>query len=128
MRCRRQVRESWEKAKAAQPLENLGEHLFQGLATLAPHVIHIFKRPKKIQAMQFVNAVELIVTFNEDPEHFFEELKDLTIRHIKVGVKPVPIPCHRPHPNSAMELPHNVTLPQLTSLPPRCTVWVGGEA
>ena len=82
------VRGSWEKAKASRPLEELGEHLFQGLAKLAPHVIHIFKRPKKIQAMQFVNAVELLVTFNENPEHFFEELKELTIRHIKYGVKP----------------------------------------
>mmetsp|Transcript_48663 Transcript_48663/g.99363 ORF Transcript_48663/g.99363 Transcript_48663/m.99363 type:complete len:1196 (+) Transcript_48663:44-3631(+) len=82
------VRTSWEKAKEQRPLEELGEYLFQGLATLAPHVIHIFKRPKKIQAMQFVNAVELLVTFNEDPGHFFEELKGLTIRHIKYGVKP----------------------------------------
>mmetsp|Transcript_32343 Transcript_32343/g.82414 ORF Transcript_32343/g.82414 Transcript_32343/m.82414 type:complete len:1373 (-) Transcript_32343:196-4314(-) len=81
------IRTSWEDAKASKPAEELGEIFFKELARIAPHVTHLFKRPKRIQALQFINVVEMLLCFNEDPEQFFIDLKPLTIRHIKYGVK-----------------------------------------
>jgi len=45
------------------------------------------QRPKKMQAYLFMQAIDLIVQFGEEPEHFFHQLKPLVIRHIKYGVK-----------------------------------------
>uniref|UniRef100_A0A7S1DKS7 Globin domain-containing protein n=2 Tax=Hemiselmis andersenii TaxID=464988 RepID=A0A7S1DKS7_HEMAN len=81
------IRQSWEDAKSSKPAEELGEIFFKELARIAPHVTHLFKRPKRIQALQFTNVIEMLVSFNEDPQQFFLELKPLTIRHIKYGVK-----------------------------------------
>jgi hemoglobin-like flavoprotein len=81
------IRQSWEDAKLSKPAEELGEIFFKELARIAPHVTHLFKRPKRIQALQFTNVIEMLVSFNEDPGQFFADLKPLTIRHIKYGVK-----------------------------------------
>lgn len=62
------IRESWDEAKASMPAEELGEVFFKELARIAPHVTHLFKRPKRIQALQFINVIEMLVTFNEEPE------------------------------------------------------------
>lgn len=40
-----------------------------------------------MQAYLFMQAIDLIVQFGEDPGHFFLQLKPLVIRHIKYGVK-----------------------------------------
>jgi hypothetical protein len=45
------------------------------------------QRPKKMQAYLFMQAIDLIVQFGEEPELFFHQLKPLVIRHIKYGVK-----------------------------------------
>eukprot|EP00282_Hemiselmis_andersenii_P023993 CAMPEP_0172001742 /NCGR_PEP_ID=MMETSP1041-20130122/3034_1 /TAXON_ID=464988 /ORGANISM="Hemiselmis andersenii, Strain CCMP439" /LENGTH=1380 /DNA_ID=CAMNT_0012655407 /DNA_START=13 /DNA_END=4155 /DNA_ORIENTATION=+ len=81
------IRAGWEEAKESRPSEELGDIFFKELARIAPHVTHLFKRPKRIQALQFINVVEMLLCFNEDPEQFFVDLKPLTIRHIKYGVK-----------------------------------------
>lgn len=46
------LRDSWERAKAENTSDVLGDTFFKELCLLAPHVIHLFKRPKKIQAFQ----------------------------------------------------------------------------
>lgn len=66
------IRSSWEEAKASIPAEDLGEIFFKELARIAPHVTHLFKRPKRIQALQFINVIEMLVSFNESPEKFFQ--------------------------------------------------------
>jgi hypothetical protein len=60
---------------------------FKELARIAPHVTHLFRRPKRIQALQFINVINMLVSFNHDPETFFDDLRPLTIRHIKYGCK-----------------------------------------
>lgn len=65
----------------------MGEKLFLELGREAPHVVHLFQRPKKLQAYMWMQAVELLVVFTETPQDFFDALKDLTIRHVKYGVK-----------------------------------------
>mmetsp|Transcript_34262 Transcript_34262/g.84266 ORF Transcript_34262/g.84266 Transcript_34262/m.84266 type:complete len:959 (+) Transcript_34262:1476-4352(+) len=81
------IRDRWEECKETKPAEEFGELIFQELGRLAPHVIGLFKKPKSIQALQFVSAIDIIVGFNEDPVNFFEELRPLAIRHIRYGVK-----------------------------------------
>ena len=55
------LRSSWEDSKGKCTGEQLGELFFTNLCNVAPHVIHLFKRPKKIQAFQFLHAVEMLV-------------------------------------------------------------------
>jgi hypothetical protein len=38
-------------------------------------------------ALQIINVVEMLVSFHDDPEQFFADLRPLTNRHIKYGVK-----------------------------------------
>ena len=57
------------------------------VACFAAHVVHLFRRPEKIQAQQFVQAVDHLISFAIDPEHFFTTFKSLVIRHVKYGVK-----------------------------------------
>lgn len=81
------VERTWERAQERCSAEDLGDLFFNSLQKYAPHVCRIFKRPKKIQAFQFVTAVGWLVTFAKEPAAFFEELKPLTVRHVKYGVK-----------------------------------------
>ena len=81
------IRSTWELCKTLSSPQDLGQLWFKELARIAPHVLHLFKRPKKIQAAQFMAVVDMLVTFVENPALFFEGFKALTIRHIKYGVK-----------------------------------------
>lgn len=51
----------------------------QELGRIAPYVMFLFKRPKLIQASQFMAVVETLVTFAQDPELFFRGFKALTV-------------------------------------------------
>uniref|UniRef100_A0A7S1E185 Globin domain-containing protein n=1 Tax=Hemiselmis andersenii TaxID=464988 RepID=A0A7S1E185_HEMAN len=81
------IRSTWELCKTLKKPEELGELWFKELARIAPHVTVLFRRPKKIQASQFMSIVDMLVSFIETPTIFFEGFKTLTIRHIKYGVK-----------------------------------------
>mmetsp|Transcript_34261 Transcript_34261/g.84253 ORF Transcript_34261/g.84253 Transcript_34261/m.84253 type:complete len:954 (+) Transcript_34261:1476-4337(+) len=81
------ILDRWEECKSTKPVEELGELIFLELGRLAPHIVHLFKKPKGIQALQFVSAIDIIVGFNQDPVNFFEILRPLAIRHIRYGVK-----------------------------------------
>jgi hemoglobin-like flavoprotein len=81
------VRRTWEVIKTRHDSMQIGETFYQELRREAPFVLQLFHRPKKLQAYMWMQAVELLVTFSERPSEFFEELKHLTIRHIKYGVK-----------------------------------------
>jgi len=80
-------RECWDLIKEAKSSEEVGDAFFTELGRQAPHVVHLFQRPKKLQAYMWMQAVELLVVFTEVPEKFFEALQSLTIRHVKYGVK-----------------------------------------
>jgi hemoglobin-like flavoprotein len=81
------VRECWEIIKSVKTGDEIGETLYTELGREAPFVLHLFQRPKSLQAYMWVQALELLVVFCELPERFFEELRALTIRHVKYGVK-----------------------------------------
>ncbi len=57
----RRVRASWHKCKATMKSLDLGESIFRELAAVAPYLVRLFKRPKRIQAAQFVAAVDVLV-------------------------------------------------------------------
>jgi len=82
------VRSHWEECKTVRYSDEIGELIFQEIGRLAPHVVHLFKKPKKIQSQQFVAAIDIIVSFNEDPAAFYDLLRPLAIRHIRYGVRP----------------------------------------
>eukprot|EP00281_Chroomonas_sp_CCMP1168_P027333 CAMPEP_0206252638 /NCGR_PEP_ID=MMETSP0047_2-20121206/22715_1 /ASSEMBLY_ACC=CAM_ASM_000192 /TAXON_ID=195065 /ORGANISM="Chroomonas mesostigmatica_cf, Strain CCMP1168" /LENGTH=191 /DNA_ID=CAMNT_0053678773 /DNA_START=34 /DNA_END=606 /DNA_ORIENTATION=+ len=82
------VRHSWESVQVARTSLELGDLFYNYLAEDSPQLIHLFQRPRKMQAYVFMQSVEMVIRFGEDPEDFFQELKPLVIRHIKYGVKP----------------------------------------
>ncbi len=57
----------------------------QELARIAPHVMYLFKRPKGIQATQFMAVVESLVTFAHNPNVFFEGFKALIVSPLCVS-------------------------------------------
>jgi len=79
--------ESWADIESRHTTEEIGEVLFSELTREAPHVVHLFKRPKKLQSFMFTQAMAAIVKFASTPNEFFDELRSFTIRHIKYGVK-----------------------------------------
>jgi len=81
------VRESWEKCKDSATPDQLGDSIYAELYRLSPRAASLFKRPKSIQALQFVSAIDLMITFNENPGIFFEQLRPLIMRHIRYGVR-----------------------------------------
>mmetsp|Transcript_52382 Transcript_52382/g.122906 ORF Transcript_52382/g.122906 Transcript_52382/m.122906 type:complete len:731 (-) Transcript_52382:98-2290(-) len=81
------LQRTWALVKQRETQDQLGDRFFRNLSKLGPHVVHLFTRPKKIQAAQFVQVVELLVTFSQNPSEFFANFKELVIRHIKYGVK-----------------------------------------
>lgn len=81
------VRESWELIKSRSEPAEIGDTMYCELRTESPHLMKLFHRPRKSQAFMFMQALELIVTFGEDPGRFMEQLRTLTLRHIKYGVK-----------------------------------------
>ena len=87
MKLEETIKRSWSLIKESNQVEEIGEEIFAQLVKTAPHVLHLFNRPKLIQAAQFVSAVEMIILFSQDPTQFFHDIKGLTVRHIKYGVK-----------------------------------------
>ncbi len=57
------LRESWEDAKARHSNEELGDRFYKELVTIAPHVIHLFKRPRRIQAFQVCVCMYVCIGF-----------------------------------------------------------------
>jgi hypothetical protein len=62
----------------------------QELARIAPNVVYLFKRPKVIQASQFMAVIEVLVTFAKDPEVFFGDFRALTVRTLSASASLVP--------------------------------------
>ncbi len=48
--------------KARHSTEEIGDVLFSELTREAPHVVHLFKRPKKLQSYMFLQVL------NHEPE------------------------------------------------------------
>lgn len=52
----RLVAESWSQIQENHTVEEIGEVLFSELTREAPHVVHLFKRPKKLQSYMFTQV------------------------------------------------------------------------
>jgi hypothetical protein len=106
------LRESWEVIQSVTTTEHLAELFFTELNLVAPHVIHLFKLPGKMQvliwlmhlvllmllthlmrllllmqALRLRSICELLIKFFEAPDVFFARFKQLAIRHISYGVR-----------------------------------------
>ncbi len=77
----------WDEIQSKQTTEQLGDAFFSALENFAPDLLHLFKRPKKIQVVIFTHVMEMLVNSSYDPELFFSANKLLSVRHIKYGVK-----------------------------------------
>lgn len=81
------LRESWRVIQSVTTTEHLAELFFNELNIVAPHVIHLFKLPKKMQSIRLHSICELLIKFFECPDVFFARFKLLAIRHISYGVR-----------------------------------------
>eukprot|EP00281_Chroomonas_sp_CCMP1168_P017796 CAMPEP_0206218674 /NCGR_PEP_ID=MMETSP0047_2-20121206/3921_1 /ASSEMBLY_ACC=CAM_ASM_000192 /TAXON_ID=195065 /ORGANISM="Chroomonas mesostigmatica_cf, Strain CCMP1168" /LENGTH=1169 /DNA_ID=CAMNT_0053641185 /DNA_START=104 /DNA_END=3613 /DNA_ORIENTATION=+ len=81
------VQEQWSKIKGDNSFRELGSKFYHALTTHASELLHLFKRPKNFQAHSFVQLMEMLVESARDPEVFFEQIKQISVRHIKYGVK-----------------------------------------
>eukprot|EP00961_Rhodomonas_salina_P024563 330903-Rhodomonas_salina.1 len=84
------LRESWRVIQSVTTTEHLAELFFNELNIVAPHVIHLFKLPKKMQSIRLHSICELLIKFFECPDVFFARFKLLAIRHISYVRPPLP--------------------------------------
>jgi hypothetical protein len=81
------VSTQWEDVQGRHTSEELGDMFFNALEIFAPELLHLFKRPKKIQVHIFTQVMEMLVASAYDPDTFFVSNKPISVRHIKYGVK-----------------------------------------
>ncbi len=82
-----QVSAQWDEVQETNTAEVLGDMFFNALESFQPELLHLFKRPKKIQVHIFTQVMEMLVASAYDPDSFFASNKLLSVRHIKYGVK-----------------------------------------
>mmetsp|Transcript_2496 Transcript_2496/g.5982 ORF Transcript_2496/g.5982 Transcript_2496/m.5982 type:complete len:1471 (-) Transcript_2496:34-4446(-) len=78
---------SWETVKQRTDVEELGRIFWKHLNDLSPEQTHLFRRSLKMWGHLIHHIMAMLMTSISDPEGFFEQLFELTIRHIRYGVR-----------------------------------------
>lgn len=65
----------------------LGEALYDALIELAPNIRNVISTPRQMIAIKFVEMVNHIVAFSEDPARMRDQMPAIAARHIAYGVQ-----------------------------------------
>jgi hemoglobin-like flavoprotein len=79
---------NWNTVKGKTDIETLGQRFWTQLNNEAPEQTHIFRRPLKMWGTLLHHIMDMLIVSIQDPESFFELLFELTVRHIRYGVRP----------------------------------------
>jgi hemoglobin-like flavoprotein len=79
---------NWSQVRETTNVETLGETFWGHLNDEAPDQTKIFRRPLKMWGTLLHHIMDMLIVSIKDPERFFDDLFQLTVRHIRYGVRP----------------------------------------
>ena len=77
---------SWEYIESHCDMPEMAEKFFKALFQRAPGLQKLFVKPRKMQTVMFMKAMDLIVTSVEDTTVLEVDLKAIAMRHIKYDI------------------------------------------
>ena len=94
------VLESWQLIQQRADVDALGQDFWKRLNDIAPDQTHVFRRPLKMWGHLLHHIVNTLVVSISSPDTFFDQIFQLTVRHIRYGVRPHYLP---PFGNALLE-------------------------
>ena len=86
------VLESWQLIQQRADVDALGHDFWKRLNDIAPDQTHVFRRPLKMWGHLLHHIVNMLVVSISSPDTFFDQIFQLTVRHIRYGVRPHYLP------------------------------------
>ena len=81
------VLESWELIQQRADVDVLGREFWKRLNEIAPDQTHVFRRPLKMWGYLLHHIVNMLSVSISSPDTFFDQMFQLTVRHIRYGVR-----------------------------------------
>ncbi|EKX33177.1 hypothetical protein GUITHDRAFT_120658 [Guillardia theta CCMP2712] len=82
------ILEHWQEVRVNTDIEDLGSIFWKHLNDESPEQTHLFRRSFTMWGKLLQHIMEMLLLSLAEPETFFEQLFELTIRHIRYGVRP----------------------------------------
>ena len=82
------VKKSWKIFRDIDPAI-VGDVFYSKLFVKAPHVKHLFKNSKEEQSKKLIEMINTIIGRLDRLDELTEDIRQLAIRHVQYGVKPV---------------------------------------
>jgi len=82
------VLESWQLIQQRTDVDKLGQEFWKRLNDIAPDQTHVFRRPLKMWGHLLHHVVNMLVVSISSPDTFFDQIFQLSVRHIRYGVRP----------------------------------------
>ena len=84
--------ESWQLIQERADVDALGQAFWKRLNDIAPDQTQVFRRPLKMWGHLLHHIVNMLLVSVSSPETFFDQLFQLSVRHIRYGVRPHYLP------------------------------------
>jgi hemoglobin-like flavoprotein len=84
--------ESWQLIQERADVDALGKEFWKRLNDIAPDQTQVFRRPLKMWGHLLHHIVNMLLVSVSSPETFFDQLFQLSVRHIRYGVRPHYLP------------------------------------
>ena len=66
----------------------MGKDFYSELGEGAPELMHLFGRPRALQATLFIQRLGELVKLAHDPKLLFVSVRRLSVGHVKYGARP----------------------------------------
>ncbi len=82
------VLESWHLIQQRTDVDVLGQEFWKRLNDIAPDQTQVFRRPLKMWGHLLHHIVNMLLVSISSPDTFFDQIFQLSVRHIRYGVRP----------------------------------------
>jgi hemoglobin-like flavoprotein len=106
------VLESWQLIQQRADVDALGQDFWKRLNDISPDQTHVFRRPLKMWGHLLHHIVNTLILSISSPDTFFDQIFQLTVRHIRYGVRPHYLP---PFGQAVMETFEHILQEQWTA-------------
>uniref|UniRef100_A0A7S4PAX6 Globin family profile domain-containing protein n=3 Tax=Guillardia theta TaxID=55529 RepID=A0A7S4PAX6_GUITH len=81
------VLHQWQHMKDNVDVEYLGEVFWKHLNNISPEQTHLFRRSLRMWGSLLFHIMDMLVVSITEPADFFDQLFELTLRHVRYGVR-----------------------------------------